>query len=70
VYWKRNKKQKEGYLFGVFMVLVWGGRFVLEYFKEAQIEERGLWTLNTGQLLSIPMVLVGFYFIFRKYKSA
>ena len=70
VYWKTDKKHKEGYLFGVFMVLLWSGRFFLEYFKEAQIEERGLWTLNTGQLLSIPLVLVGLYFVFRKVKTA
>lgn len=66
LYWKTEKRHKEGYLFGVFMTLLWSGRFLLEYFKEAQIEERGLWTLNTGQLLSIPLVLVGLYYIFRK----
>jgi len=66
LYWKTDKRKREGYLFGVFMVLLWSARFVLEFFKEAQVEERGLWALNTGQLLSIPMVLIGLYFVFRK----
>lgn len=69
VYWKTNKKMKEGYLFGLFMVLLWTIRFFIEFFKEAQLEERAAWALNTGQWLSIPMVLVGFYFMFRKTKK-
>jgi len=70
VYWKTDKKDKPGYIFGLFMVLLWSVRFVIEFFKEAQIEAREDWVgiLNTGQLLSIPMILVGFYFMFRKVK--
>ncbi len=71
VYWKTDKKEKAGYLFGLFLVLLWSVRFVIEFFKVAQVEDRGSdWYmgLNTGQLLSIPMVLVGFYFMFRKGK--
>ena len=70
VYWNTNKKEKSGYLFGLFMVLLWSVRFVIEFFKEAQIEAREDWVgvLNTGQLLSIPMILVGLYFMFRKVK--
>ena len=68
VYWKTNKKDKTGYIFGLFMVLLWSVRLVIEFFKEAQIESREDWVgiLNTGQLLSIPMILVGLYFMFRK----
>lgn len=71
VYWKTDKKEKAGYLFGLFLVLLWSVRFVIEFFKEAQIEARGddwILGLNTGQLLSIPMILVGLYFMFRKKK--
>jgi len=70
LYWKTNKKEKSGYLFGVFMVMLWSVRFIVEFYKEWQggLEE---WidvsiTLNTGQLLSIPLVLIGFYFMFKK----
>ncbi len=66
LYWKTNKKEKIGYLFGIFFVLLWSARFVIEFFKEAQVDERSAWALNTGQLLSIPMIIAGFYFMFRK----
>lgn len=70
VYWKTDKKDKKGYIFGLFMVLLWSVRLIIEFFKEAQIEAREDWVgiLNTGQLLSIPMILVGLYFMFRKVK--
>lgn len=70
VYWKTDKKEKLGYLFGMFMVFLWSVRLIVEFFKEAQVDQRGDWELNTGQLLSIPMILVGFYFMFRKSKKA
>jgi prolipoprotein diacylglyceryl transferase len=69
VYWKTTKKEKPGYLFGLFFVLLWTVRFVIEFFKEAQVDERSEWALNTGQWLSIPLVIVGLYFMFRKTKA-
>jgi len=71
IYWKTDKKQKLGYLFGVFMVLFWSIRFVVEFYKEWQggIETLFDVNLNTGQLLSIPLVLVGLFFMFRPIKK-
>jgi len=66
VFWKTNKKQKLGYVSGLFLVLLWSVRFVVEFFKEAQVDERAEWALNTGQLLSIPLIFIGLYFMFRK----
>ncbi len=68
VYWKTNKKEKLGYIFGLFFVLLWSVRFIVEFFKEAQVDQRAAWDLNTGQLLSIPLILLGLYFMFRKVK--
>jgi len=68
VYWKTEKRNKLGYMFGLFFVLLWSVRFVVEFFKEAQVDERAEWALNTGQLLSIPLVLVGLYFMYKKNK--
>ncbi|NQW37569.1 MAG: prolipoprotein diacylglyceryl transferase [Flavobacteriales bacterium] len=62
IYWKTDKKQQQGYLFGVFFALLWSVRFLIEFLKEPQIEERTTWLLNTGQWLSIPLVLIGIYF--------
>ena len=69
-YWKTDKREKLGFLFGTFMVFLWSVRLIVEFFKEAQVDNRGDWDLNTGQLLSIPMILVGLYFMFRKKKTA
>ena len=71
VYWKTDKRKKPGYIFGLFMVLLWTVRFVIEFFKASQggIESDFNLGLTTGQLLSIPMVLIGFYFMFRPVKS-
>ena len=68
VYTKTAKGEKSGYLFGLFLVLLWTIRFFVEFVKEAQNPERADWILNTGQLLSIPFILVGFYFMYL-YKS-
>ncbi|MCF6350901.1 MAG: prolipoprotein diacylglyceryl transferase [Flavobacteriaceae bacterium] len=70
VYWKTNKKEKPGYIFGLFMVLLWSVRFLIEFLKASQggIESSFNNNLTTGQLLSIPLILVGFYFMFRKVK--
>ncbi len=70
-YWKTNKKEKPGYIFGLFFALLWTVRFVIEFFKEAQVEGREDWImgLNTGQVLSIPLIIVGLYFMFRSSKK-
>lgn len=64
VYWKTNKSEQQGFLFGLFLVLLWSVRFVVEFVKEPQNVERTDWLLNTGQLLSIPFILIGLYFMF------
>jgi len=64
VYAKTNKSKQMVYLFGWFLVMLWTVRFIIEFVKEPQVEERATWILNTGQLLSIPFIILGFYFIF------
>lgn len=59
IYWKNLGKQKPGLLFGVFLVLVFGFRFFVEYVKEDQVAFEAGMKLNMGQLLSIPFVLAG-----------
>jgi len=66
LFWKRNKWQVQGYVFGWFLTLLFGARFFIEFFKVGQTARDTEWAINTGQLLSIPFVLVGLYLIFRK----
>ena len=69
LYWKTDVRKKTGYLFGLFLVLLWTVRFVVEYVKESQggIEE-SLGLLSTGQWLSIPFILIGLYFMWAAEK--
>jgi phosphatidylglycerol---prolipoprotein diacylglyceryl transferase len=67
MYWKTDARKKLGLLFGSFLVLLFSVRFFVEFLKESQGGfESSLGTFSTGQWLSIPMVLVGLYFVFRK----
>lgn len=69
LYWKTEVKEKSGYLFGIFLVLLWSVRFVIEYVKESQGGfESALGLFSTGQWLSIPFILTGVYFVFTAKK--
>lgn len=58
--WNRNRaKLSDGFLFGVFMIILWSSRFMLEYMKENQVEFEDSLALNMGQILSIPLILSG-----------
>ncbi|NDI99888.1 prolipoprotein diacylglyceryl transferase [Flavobacterium sp. LaA7.5] len=65
MYWKTDARKKHGLIFGVFLVLLWAVRFIVEFVKESQGGFEGENPiLLTGQWLSIPFILAGFYFIF------
>lgn len=70
MFWKTKAKEKLGLIFGVFFILLWSVRFIVEFFKEAQVDERAAWTLNTGQLLSIPLIIIGIYFVLTAKKES
>lgn len=64
-YLKTPIKYYTGRIFGIFCVVLFSLRIAYEFLKENQVEfENGL-PLNMGQILSIPMVLVGIYCIAR-----
>lgn len=69
MYWKRNAETRPGLIFGVFLTLLFTGRFLIEYMKNVQVgfEEDMIarWGINMGQALSIPFILIGIFFIIR-----
>lgn len=65
MYWKTKAKERQGLIFGVFMIGIWGMRFLIEFIKEGQTARDFENTINTGQMLSIPLFLVGVYLIIR-----
>jgi len=69
MYWKTNIREKQGFLFGLFLVLLWTVRFVVEYVKESQGGfENALGLFSTGQWLSIPFIFVGLFFMWAAEK--
>lgn len=71
LYWKTDARKKAGYLFGLFLVLLFTVRIVVESVKESQggFESDLGNVLSTGQWLSIPFIIVGLYFVFTSKKS-
>lgn len=64
MYRKKQLYRLQGKIFGWFLVLVFGVRFIIEGLKEGQNDNDLHWFINTGQLLSIPLVLLGLYLLF------
>ena len=54
---------KRGMFIGIFMIVCFGSRMLIEIIKNPQVEFEESMTLNMGQLLSIPFVLLGVFFI-------
>jgi prolipoprotein diacylglyceryltransferase len=62
--WTRKKGElPEGMLFGIFLVILFGLRFLYEFVKEAQVDFEKTMSLNMGQILSIPLVLIGIWIL-------
>lgn len=70
LYFKLKKWQQPGYVFGSFLILIFGARIICEFFKLGQTARDFTLPLNTGQLLSIPLVLLGVYLIYKAKKSS
>jgi len=69
-YWSRYKSNlPEGRIFGMFMIALWSLRFAYEFLKENQVSFENTMTFNMGQLLSIPLVIIGIFILIRSYKK-
>jgi phosphatidylglycerol:prolipoprotein diacylglycerol transferase len=59
LYRYRMPKMKRGTIFGIFFIVLFGMRFLIEFIKEPQVGFEQSMVLNMGQLLSIPFILLG-----------
>lgn len=66
IYYKYDKNPPEGSLFGSFLVLLFSGRFLIEFTKLHHSDFEEALILNMGQWLSIPLVLIGIWLLVRK----
>jgi len=66
IYWKNNGNPWPGFIFGLFLILLFGVRFFIEFVKEPQVAFENGMPLNMGQILSIPFIIAGLVIIFKK----
>ena len=59
LYLKKLDKLKTGTIFGIFLICLFGARFLIEFVKEPQEAFEQTMVLNMGQWLSIPFILAG-----------
>ncbi len=69
LYRKMRDKIKPGVLFGLFLILLFSARFVIEYVKLPQETFEYGMTLDMGQWLSIPFILLGFFTLYMSLKQ-
>ena len=61
--YKTKKKFKSGFLFGLILFLIFTFRFFIEFIKERQVDFESNLFLDMGQILSIPFILLGLFFM-------
>jgi prolipoprotein diacylglyceryl transferase len=69
LYWKKDLWKRPGVVFGSFLILIWGARFMVEFVKLGQTARDEYLFLNTGQLLSIPLIIAGVILLYRGLKK-
>ena len=63
LYRNRLEKMWRGEFIGIFLLVCFGSRFLIEFIKEPQVDFEKTMLLNMGQLLSIPFILLGIGFL-------
>lgn len=67
--YKKTREYKEGLFFGFCLFGIFAFRFFIEFIKERQVDFENSMMIDMGQVLSIPFVVVGLYFVIRNYMS-
>lgn len=69
MYWHRNSQEREGLIFGTFLMGIFVPRFLIEYVKNVQeaweLSMRATYGMDMGQLLSIPFIVAGLWLVIR-----
>jgi prolipoprotein diacylglyceryltransferase len=63
IYKRKREKFKNGFFFGLVLLLIFTCRFIIEFVKENQVGFEDGMTFNMGQLLSLPYILIGVGFM-------
>lgn len=69
LYYKKEAYKKTGLIFGVFLLGIFGTRFLLEFIKLNQEAFESGMILNMGQILSVPFIVWGIWLIMNSNKT-
>lgn len=69
LYWKKEAYKRTGLIFGVFLIGIFGTRFLLEFIKLNQEAFEANMFLNMGQILSLPFIVWGVWLIARSMRT-
>ena len=69
IVYRRNNNPARGLIFGMTIAWIFSWRIVWEFFKENQEAFENGMALNMGQLLSVPFILLGLFFMIRAWKK-
>ncbi len=67
-YRKDLARRRPGAMFGIFLIALFGIRFLIEFIKNPQEDFEVGMVLNMGQLLSIPFIIAGCVLLYRAYR--
>lgn len=70
LYWKKEAYKKNGLILSVFLLIVFGTRFLLEFIKMNQQDFESNMFLNMGQILSLPFIIWGIWLLINVNKNA
>ena len=68
MYHKYSLQRHVGLITGVSLLIFFGARFGLEFMKNPQVTEEVGMTLNIGQWLRVPLIVLGLYLILTSKK--
>ncbi|MDR2358546.1 MAG: prolipoprotein diacylglyceryl transferase [Prevotellaceae bacterium] len=68
LYFQQLPKLKRGMLFGIFLILLFGARFAIEFIKNDQVAFEQNLFFNMGQILSLPFIIAGIIFLWWGWK--
>lgn len=69
IYWRKKGQYIQGTLISLACILIFTARFFIEFLKEDQVAFEAKMTLNMGQLLSIPFILMGLVWLYISLKQ-
>ena len=68
--YKKKREKVNGLILGIALILIFLARFIIEFFKENQVEFESGMLINMGQILSIPFIIIGLILILARKKPS